>query len=85
MLSHFILIFPLLNEYLFDNVLDKWVMIFLYLVYTTTHNINYSIFHVNRTHELHHENIFTNMGPDICDILFETKNQENKEDDEYIL
>ena len=47
---HFILIFPLLNEYLFDNVLDKWVMIFLYLVYTTTHNINYSIFR-KPTHE----------------------------------
>ena len=81
---HFILIFPILNKYLFDNVLDKWVLIFLYLVYTAIHNINYSIFHVNQTHELHHKDIFTNMGPDICDILFETKNQENKKEDGYL-
>ena len=75
---------PVLNEFLFDNILDKWVIIFLYIFYSSVHNINYSIFHINKTHELHHENIFTNIGPDVCDILFETKNDSIINEDGYI-
>lgn len=78
------LFLPVVNEFLLGDILDRWVVIFLYIFYTTVHNINYSLFHVNRTHELHHKNIFTNIGPDICDALFQTKNQENSEDDGYI-
>ena len=43
---------PVLNEFLFDNILDKWVIIFLYIFYSSVHNINYSMFHINKTHEL---------------------------------
>ena len=75
---------PVLNEFLFDNILDKWVIIFLYIFYSSVHNINYSMFHINKTHELHHENIFTNIGPDVCDILFETKNDSIINEDGYI-
>jgi len=78
------LFLPIVNELLLGDVLDRWVIILLYIFYTTVHNINYSLFHVNRTHELHHENIFTNIGPDICDALFQTKNQANSGDDGYI-
>lgn len=78
------LLFPIFNEVFLDNLLDKWVIILLYVFYTSVHNINYSLFHVNQTHELHHENIHTNMGPDICDILFDTKNQENIDTDDYL-
>ena len=81
---HFGLFFPLLNQHVMGNILDKWVIIFLYLVYTTLHNINYSIYHINHTHELHHAEIMTNMGPDICDIIGGTKNPKNKGTDEYI-
>ena len=81
---HFGLFFPVFNQYVMGNVLDKWSIIFLYLVYTTLHNINYSIYHVNHTHELHHAEILTNMGPDICDIVGGTKNQKNSGTDEYI-
>ena len=70
-----------INYFLLDNKLDKWIIIFMYIFYTTIHNINYSILKVNKTHELHHENINTNFGPDICDILFDTKNKNIKKKD----
>jgi len=78
------LLLPILNEFLMENILDKWVIILLYIFYTSVHNINYSLFHVNRIHELHHDNIFTNIGPDICDVMFDTKNQDNVCDDDYL-
>jgi len=78
------LIFPFVNEFFMNNILDRWTIILLYLIYTTLHNINYSILHINKTHELHHKDILTNMGPDICDIIGGTKNQSIKDTDEYI-
>ena len=48
------------------------------LCYLTTHFINYSIFNVNKFHYLHHINENTNLGPDICDIIFGTKNNTEK-------
>lgn len=78
------LLLPVINEFLMDDILDKWVIILLYIFYTTVHNVNYSLFHVNKTHELHHKNIYTNIGPDICDVLFETKNQENIHDEDHL-
>lgn len=78
------LLLPVVNEFLMDNILDKWIIILLYIFYTSVHNINYSLFHVNKTHELHHKNIYTNIGPDICDVLFDTKNKENVNDDDHI-
>ena len=35
--------------------------------------MNYSIFHVNNVHENHHKLLLLNLGPDFCDILFQTK------------
>ena len=55
------------------QILNPWIVIFGYIFYTTVHNINYSVFHVNTTHEKHHESVETNIGPDICDIIFDTK------------
>ena len=55
------------------SFLNDYVLIFFYLVYTTIHNINYSIYHVNHVHEIHHKVYFQNMGPDICDLVFNTK------------
>jgi hypothetical protein len=55
------------------NFLNSYLIIFFYIIYTTVHNINYTIFHVNNVHEYHHKDQKTNMGPDICDIIFNTK------------
>jgi hypothetical protein len=60
-----------------DIFVEPWIVLFFTLVYTTVHNINYGFFRVNDVHRLHHENIRTNIGPDICDILFGTKHPEN--------
>ena len=54
--------------------LDPWILIFFTLFYSSIHNINYGYFKVNNVHKLHHECIETNIGPDICDIFFGTKN-----------
>ncbi len=49
------------------------VIFFLWFFYTTVHNVNYSILHINRVHEHHHQFPFENLGPDFCDIFFGTK------------
>ena len=59
--------------------INEWNMILYYFFYTTVHNINYSIFRVNNVHKIHHEVLFKNMGPDICDIIFETKHNPDYE------
>ena len=74
----------MLLYYLFDGkIFNTWAMMLSYLFYTSVHNINYSIYHVNHIHELHHKYQDTNMGPDICDIIGGTKN-ENMPANEYI-
>ena len=57
----------------FLSFIDDWIVIYYYFFYTTIHNINYTVFHVNHVHEIHHEVFLKNMGPDICDIIFGTK------------
>jgi len=56
---------------------DIWIIIFSVLFYSTVHNINYGYFHINNVHLLHHKYVTTNIGPDICDIIFGTKNIKN--------
>lgn len=74
----------MLTHYLFNGqFFNTWTMMLFYLFYTSVHNINYSIYHVNHIHELHHKSQDTNLGPDICDIIFGTKN-ENMVMNEYI-
>jgi len=55
------------------SFLNSWAILLYYLIYTTVHNINYSIFHVNNVHENHHRLFNKNMGPDFCDLAFGTK------------
>jgi hypothetical protein len=56
--------------------INEWVILFLYFIYTTVHNINYSIFKVNDYHSKHHEDVYTNIGPDIFDYLCYSKNKD---------
>ena len=66
---------------------DEWVMCFLYIIYTTVHNINYAILKVNKYHFEHHKLESSNIGPDFFDLLFGTKNQktiENEQIDHFI-
>ena len=71
-----------------NTYICNWVIVFVYIFYTTVHNINYSIHHVNNVHEMHHKLNFSNYGPDICDILFDSKYQPNTDienTDHYLL
>jgi len=56
---------------------NEWVVLFFLFFYSTIHNINYSIFRVNDVHYLHHQFILTNIGPDIFDTMFNTKNEKD--------
>jgi hypothetical protein len=57
--------------------LDVWVILFSVLLYSSVHNINYGYFRVNNVHSLHHKYPFSNLGPDVCDILFGSKHRLN--------
>ena len=54
------------------KLLDNDVLLFTTFLYTSFHMINYHILKVP-THVKHHENSKSNFGPDIMDILFNTK------------
>lgn len=57
--------------------MDVWVILFSVLLYSSVHNINYGYLKLNNVHSLHHNNPFTNLGPDICDIIFGSKHNSN--------
>lgn len=65
--------------YLGSDYVDIWTTILFTLFYSTVHNYNYGQLRVNDVHYLHHKDIYTNIGPDICDIAFNTKNFKNTE------
>lgn len=70
----------LIIYYFFGKIyLDKWIILFSALFYSTIHNINYGYFKVNDIHSMHHTCPMTNFGPDICDIMFGTKHPDNTE------
>lgn len=59
---------------LFDiHIFDPWIIVYFMLFYCSVHNVNYSIFKVNKVHSLHHKEVNVNFGPDVCDVLFGTK------------
>jgi hypothetical protein len=64
--------FLLLPKYI-GVPLNPWSILFNWLIYTSVHYINYSWFHINEYHEKHHDQIETNIYPDILDSLFGTK------------
>lgn len=68
-------------EYNFDLwFIYEWYVFLFYFVWSSTHQINYSIFHVNTIHEKQHKNVFTNLGPEIADVFFCTKSDDEFED-----
>lgn len=60
-----------------NTYLDIWSVLLFTLFYSTIHNFNYGYLRVNNVHFLHHIDMYTNFGPDICDIAFHTKNPKN--------
>jgi hypothetical protein len=63
----------LVFNYLFNKIIfDPYVMIFYCLLYTTTHLYTYHVYDI-QTHKLHHLDEQYNFGPDVLDIICETK------------
>lgn len=60
------------------HLFDYHVLFFTTIMYTTFHMVNYHVLDIE-THNNHHRNSKTNFGPDIMDVLFGTK----MENDEY--
>ena len=58
----------------FHSIFDLWIVMLTAIFYSSIHNINYGYFRVNDVHSSHHKDVFTNIGPDVCDVLFGTKN-----------
>lgn len=83
---------PIVLLYYFMNLPDKvfpfdpYIFMLFSIFYTSTHNINYGLLHVNGIHYEHHLDYSVNYGPDICDIIFKTKYPENgiENTDHYI-
>jgi hypothetical protein len=61
-----------------------WVTMLFVLVYSSVHNVNYGICKVNQVHARHHKNVHQNVGPDVCDILFQSKHGEPEDTSHYI-
>jgi hypothetical protein len=79
-LSFIMLVIPFYNSFGNGNAfIDIWTAILFILFYSTVHNYNYGQLRVNEVHYQHHTNIYTNIGPDICDVAFGTKHPDNKE------
>ena len=85
-------IMPIFIIYLFTgrlyvkNSFEPYVIFMFSLFYSSIHNINYSVFHVNKIHENHHKDWTINYGPDICDVLYGTKeNYEDLEDTSHYI
>ena len=71
-------------KYISNYLINEYVILYFYLFYTSVHNINYSIFHVNTTHESHHKLFNKNYGPEISDVLFGTTFGDLENTDHYI-
>ena len=75
-LSFPVMIFPL--YFIFGTIyFDEWILFLFAIFYSSVHNINYGMFRVNDVHYLHHQFMNTNIGPDICDVIFNSKNPKN--------
>lgn len=68
----------ILNMY-FNNTISHtfmWSTMYVIILYSLVHTINYGVLKVNNYHELHHKDQTANFGPDIWDYLCCTKNVE---------
>lgn len=64
--------------------MHPWATMLFTLVYSSVHNVNYGLLKVNGVHMRHHHNVNENIGPDVCDILFQTKHEEAENTTHYI-
>ena len=88
----FFVIFYFIQKILKINFVPEIVIFYYGFIYVSIHIINYSIFHVSKTHVLLHEtaskiekNKTCNYGPDLADHAFKTNCNNNVENYNHIL
>ena len=63
----------ILYIYIFSLNINIYNILLWCLVYSSFHNINYNLMEEPLIHQEHHQNIFTNIGIDIVDVIFDSK------------
>jgi len=83
----FFVIFYFIKELLNLKFIENIIIFYFCLVYTSTHMINYSLFHLGKAHRLHHttKKNTCNYGPDIIDKIMNTSCTNNYEDLNHII
>ena len=83
----FFVIFYLIKEALQLRFIENIIIFYFGLVYTSTHMINYSLFHLGNIHKLHHSSEINicNYGPDIIDKIMNTSCTNDYEDLNHII
>lgn len=85
-ISPIILIYLFTGRVFIKYDFEPYVIFMFSYFYSSIHNINYSVRHVNKIHYKHHGNWSINYGPDILDVLYGTKgNYEELENTEHYL
>lgn len=67
----------ILYIYIFSLNINIYNILLWSLVYSSFHNINYNLMEAPLIHQEHHQNIFTNIGIDIVDVIFDSKYDDN--------
>ena len=70
--------------------IDLWFLneesiIHFCIILISTHQINYTLLHVNTIHEKHHSNYFTNLCPELVDLFFCTKSDDEIENYSHVI
>tara|TARA_Y100000287_G_scaffold150582_1_gene125982 strand:+ start:573 stop:1235 length:663 start_codon:yes stop_codon:yes gene_type:complete len=73
----FNIIFEMLTGF---KIFDNYALLYFSLLYSTFHMINYHFLDI-KTHHDHHEDTNCNFGPDIIDVIFETKKDKEEYED----
>lgn len=63
----------ILYIYIFSLNINTYNILLWCLVYSSFHNINYNLMECPLIHQEHHKDIFTNIGIDIVDVIFNSK------------
>ena len=56
---------------------DPYIFLYYFFFYASVHFLNYTFLRINNYHYKHHKSVESNYFPDICDIIFNTKYNNN--------
>ena len=86
----FFVIFYFIQKLLNIDFVPNIIIVYYALIYVSVHIINYSVFHLAKSHVIHHETTTEekktcNYGPDFADHLFGTNYDDNFENYNHII